>query len=160
MLDKQDLNRLYRYAWSLAKDDTLAFDLVQSTIEKVLRRNTIKIDNPVNYIMSGIRNEFIDHTRRSRKFETLSIDESLFTQSYEVTPDLESILIDEQDVEWIIDRLNPLESELLYLWAVEEYTIDEIAAMQDTPRGTLLSRISRLKKRLKSDVEKNQTLRR
>ena len=155
MLEKKDLNRLYRYAWSLAKDDTHAFDLVQSNIEKVLRRNTIKIDNTVNYIMSGIRNEFIDHSRRNRKFETLSIDEDSSAQIYEVTPDLESILIDEQDVEWILERLNPLESELLYLWAVEEYTIDEIAVMQNIPRGTLLSRISRLKKRLKSDVVKN-----
>ena len=37
---------------------------------------------------------------------------------------------------------------MLYLWAVEEYTVDEIALLTETPRGTLLSRLHRLKKRV------------
>ena len=36
----------------------------------------------------------------------------------------------------------------MFLWAVEEYSVQEVANMQGKPKGTLLSKIHRLKQRL------------
>jgi RNA polymerase sigma-70 factor (ECF subfamily) len=39
---------------------------------------------------------------------------------------------------------------VLFLWAVEGYTIDEISRQTGTARGTLLTRLHRLRKRFAS----------
>jgi len=44
--------------------------------------------------------------------------------------------------------LNPVEREILHLWAVEGMTTAQIAEQLDTPRGTVLSRIYRMRQRL------------
>jgi RNA polymerase sigma factor (sigma-70 family) len=44
--------------------------------------------------------------------------------------------------------LSPAEREVLHLWAVEGYTVDEISQHTGTPRGTLLARLHRLRRRL------------
>ncbi len=38
---------------------------------------------------------------------------------------------------------------LLYLWSVEGFTIDELATKMIIPRGTLLSKIHRIKKKIR-----------
>ena len=60
---------------------------------------------------------------------------------------LEATMIDQNLVERLWVDLKPLERELLYLWAVEGYTIDEISRLTETSRGTLLSRIHRIRKK-------------
>jgi RNA polymerase sigma-70 factor (ECF subfamily) len=61
---------------------------------------------------------------------------------------LEDIVIAEYEVEAIMAILEPLERELLYFWAVEGYTAQEIADWTDSPRGTVLSRIHRLRQKI------------
>jgi len=153
MLSKEDLNRLFRYACSLIKDQDQAFDLVQSSVEKMLKRNHTNIDNKSGYLMRSIRNEFIDQARHNKIYQTVSTDEAFSTHLHEIksVPSLDDILIQNEDLDIILSKLSAIESELLYLWAVEEYTIDEISELQNVPRGTLLSRMHRMKKRIKSE---------
>lgn len=68
---------------------------------------------------------------------------------------MEDLLVSQQEVEGIVSMLSSQENELLYLWAVEEYTADEISVIYEKPRGTILSQLHRLKKRLR---EKRQLL--
>lgn len=155
MFDKEILNRLFRYACSLTKDQDQAFDLVQSGIEKMLRRNTNRIDNTMAYLMRAIRNEFIDQARQNNLYQMLPINEDSSNYLYEVESDLtlDDILIQNEDLDLLLSKLSVIESELLYLWAVEEYTFDEIAQLQDLSRGTVLSRMSRMKKRIKLELQ-------
>ena len=46
--------------------------------------------------------------------------------------------------------LDPLEREILYYWAAEDMTAAQIASTLGTRRGTVLSRIHRLRSRLRS----------
>jgi len=160
MLDKDILNQLYRYALSLAKNEDQAYDLLQSCIEKYLRADTNNIDMPVAYLKRTIRNAFIDSRRRGR-FQVSLTQEIIETGDTEQTlaePTLEDIYIQQREVNGIIDKLKPEESELLYLWAVEEYTVDEIAKLRNQSRGTLLSKMHRLKKRLRSELAEQAPL--
>jgi RNA polymerase sigma-70 factor (ECF subfamily) len=61
---------------------------------------------------------------------------------------LEDIVIAEHEVEAIMAMLEPLEHELLFFWAVEGYTAQEIADRTDSTRGTVLSRIHRLRQKI------------
>ena len=54
--------------------------------------------------------------------------------------------------------MQPEERELLFLWAVEEYTIEEIAHMKQVPKGTLQSKLHRLKKRIKLQQDSDNVL--
>lgn len=160
MLDKSSLNQLYRYALALTRDEDQAYDLLQSSIEKFLKIATDDISQPMPYLKRSIRNDFIDQYRKQKKLCSLSsISEEDGVVLEQDSPSLESLYIQQRDIEQLIDLLSPEESELLYLWAVEEYTIAEIAHLQNVPKGTLLSKMHRLKKRVKqamNDIESRQ----
>ena len=61
---------------------------------------------------------------------------------------LEQIIVDKLTIERVWQSLNSAEREVVYLWAVEEMTASEIALHLDLPRGTVLSRLFRLRKRV------------
>lgn len=147
--DKTLLNELYRYALSLTHDETQAYDLLQSCCEKTLHKK-LNLEQQKPYMYKVIRNQFIDSYRRN-KLE-LIIDSQANTEDrleeQSTLQDLDQIMIDKQHVSIILDDLSSQDRELLYLWAVEGSTVQELAERTSTPRGTLLSRLSRLKKRL------------
>lgn len=150
MLDKQELNQLYRFALSLTHKDDQAYDLLQSCMEKYLKQKHRDIANPIAYMKQTIRNEFIDHTRRQRFQCDLKPEliESIDNEYALREASLEDLHIQQEEVEALLGTLSPEEREFLYLWAVEEYTIDEIAQIKQVPRGTLSSKLHRLKKRI------------
>lgn len=61
---------------------------------------------------------------------------------------LEEIYIQQDQIKHLLNELDDEERELMFLWAVEEYSVQEVANMQGKPKGTLLSKIHRLKQRL------------
>lgn len=144
------MNDLYRYAFSLCNDPDLSFDLVQQCCEKLLNHKNpvINIDK---YAMTILRNQYIDNYRR-KKLE-LVVDSQLKHQDsiteQDVIKDLESYFIDEQHVDILLEKLDDSERELVFLWAVQELTMSEIAKLLNLPRGTVLSKMHRLRKRLK-----------
>lgn len=151
ILDKHLLNQLYRYAISLTHNEDQAYDLLQSCIEKYLKAQLSDIESPVAYIKRMIRNEFIDQTRRNRFHHDVDSDtlERINDESALAEVSLEDVFVRQSEVSSLLGTMNAQERELLYLWAVEEYTLEEIAQMKQVPRGTLLSKLHRLKKRIK-----------
>lgn len=150
MLDRDLLNQLYRYAISLTNSEDQAYDLLQSCIEKYLRLDTSNIEIPVAYLKRMIRNEFIDETRKRRFYadvDSEAIDRIQDQHSLDELS-LEDVFVQQSEVTALLGTMKAEERELLYLWAVEEYTIEEISQIQQVPRGTLLSKLHRLKKRV------------
>jgi len=66
---------------------------------------------------------------------------------------MDDVLIYQQDVQRLTENLSSEENELLYLWAVEEHTTEEIAKIYKQPKGTILSKLHRLKKRLRNHAQ-------
>lgn len=152
--DEALLNQLFRYAFSLCHDEAQAFDLVQHSCEKSLSNNSDHVHSKP-FMMKVIRHAFIDQYRRKR-FELVKditeIESSLEEESH-CLKTLEELHIDKQNVAIILDQVSPQERELLYLWTIEGMSIQEIADMTETPKGTLLARLSRLRKRLVKQFE-------
>lgn len=160
VFDKATLNRIYRYCLSLTNNADQAYDLMQSALEKYLRNqserestNNTSPENPMGYMFRIVRNAFIDTVRRAKirrhdEWED-GMDSRLDpTESNLHLSSLEHIAIEREQVEQVLALLTEEQRELLFLWAVEGYTIQEIADMTQTPKGTLLSRVHRLRQSL------------
>ncbi len=150
MFSEAQLNNLYRYGLSLTNEESLSYDLLQDALEKYLKMDvaTRPTEGTEYFLRTIMRNRFIDQLRHRRRYPTKAWDEGDDNPISLTLPDPEDLLIDQQMLEFILARLDPLERELLYLWAYEELTAQEIATQLDTPRGTILSRIHRLRKKI------------
>jgi len=153
------MNNLYRYAISLTRDEDMAYDLLQSSIERGLKKGLESIDEPLAYLKVTIRNMFFDLKRHNKVIPFVSLEQC--NEEYDQETEecsLEDLYIQQEDVERIIKTLTPTESELLYLWAVEEYTAEEISVRQNLPRGTVLSRLHRLKQRIRNNLNETSPI--
>jgi RNA polymerase sigma-70 factor (ECF subfamily) len=150
-LNEAELNGLYRYALALSRDKDDAYDLLQASLENYLielKRATRPIDNPPVYLRTLIRNRHIDQLRHQQRWKNEAFEECA---TYDISPDsLEQSCIDADSLRVIWRELSPLDRDILYHWAVLGYSMEEVSAQLDVPRGTLLSRLHRLRKNIDS----------
>ncbi len=163
--DKQQLNQLYRYCYMLTVHRDDAYDLLQSALEKYLKSPPNASYSEFAYIRRIIRNQFIDNIRRLKSVTFESLDsyaphaqeeEHSYFDNQDViainSSALDEMLINEERVEWIWSILNAAEREIVFLWGVEGYTAAEVATELDMPRGTVLSKIHRLRKKITTNL--------
>ena len=138
------LQRSYRYALSLVREPSEAEDLVQEACVRISRQG-----GPwrLSYLITVIRNRYIDQYRRSRKirFQPLEVDVST-----EPTAEDDDGLGDAMTK--ALGRLRSEERELVYMAVVEGYSTSEIARITGRPRGTVLSSIHRAKQKLRRSL--------
>ena len=146
-LTDEDYQRAFRYARSLGADRDLALDLVQSVIVKALAAGRQDLDEPVAYLLTGVRHAFYSEIRREKTAAWSSLDDFEGVIATDLQP-LEDMVIARDSLRHAWAALGPAEREVLHLWAVEGYTVDEISEHTGTPRGTLLARLHRLRRRL------------
>ncbi len=152
--NEKQLQKFYRYAMSLTKNSEDAKDLLQTSIEKWLLASMDEIKAPESYFIRIIRNTFLDHVRKWSKRVESPLDD--VQESKIISLDdkvLEDHICDKDQVFQLLEELSYEERELLFLWAVEGYSFQEISTLLNTPRGTLLARIHRMKKRLQQKEE-------
>lgn len=147
MFSKTELDRFFRYCVSLTGDEDNAYDLLYKCLEKFLKDKRKKVNHPVKYFFRMIRNQFVDDFRRNNSLQVEELNEKVTVVDIHGRT-LEDVTLDQKEVEYLFGKLSGLERELLYLWAVEGYTIEEISDIQDVPKNTLLSRIHRLRKKM------------
>jgi RNA polymerase sigma-70 factor, ECF subfamily len=133
------LQRGFRYALSLVHDRGEAEDLLQEACLRLARKG-----GPwkAGYLLTTLRNVFIDDYRRRRKI--------LFQPLGELDPATEGPHPERDEaLERALGLLKDEEREMVYLQAVEGYSAGEIASLVGRPRGTVLSKIHRAKQRLR-----------
>ncbi|QFU25497.1 sigma-70 family RNA polymerase sigma factor [Shewanella sp. YLB-09] len=144
-MTREQLQSLYRYSFCLTADRGRAEDLLQNGLEKWLKCGK-ELEYSHAYIRKIIRNQFIDDCRRQHKLAFESIDEHAAVLLDETS--LETLQIQHNLIEQVFELLNVAEREVLYLWAVDGYTAAEIAKDLAQPRGTVLSRLHRIKQKV------------
>lgn len=145
MFSEKDLNGFFRYCMALVRDEAESYDLLQDSLEKFLRKGSAAKSSRA-YFLQIIRNQFIDRYREASRFEQVKLSENIVSTNED---DLERLMVNKQETELILNSLNSKDREFIYLWAVEGYTISELAKFLKRPRGTLLSKLHRLKIKLK-----------
>ena len=144
----EHLQQLYRYGISLSHNEAQAYDLLQDGLESYLNRPPTNDASSMGYIRSIMRNRYIDQYRHRNRFpeeglevieETVGIDVRL----------LEDIVVTAQQLDVVWQQLSTSEREIIFLWAVEDMSAKDIAIELDMPRGSVLSKIYRLRNRIK-----------
>ena len=146
MFDKDELQKLYRYSYSLICDEHDAYDLLQGALEKFIQSNIVA-NQPMAYIKKIIYNRFIDECRRQKIIQFESFNELELPTDFDVRT-LEELLISENSVNKILLSLEPDEREIMYCWAIEGFSTAEISEKLDKPKGTILSKIYRMRKKI------------
>lgn len=145
--DRNTLHKLYQYCLTLARDKEQAEDLLHSALERFLKKKYEKIDYPETYIRRIARNLYFDQLRRQKVIQMETIPDT--NELSEIEKNLETIMTDKLTVERIWKELSSAEREVIYLWAVEEMSASEIADTLGEPRSTILSRLYRMRNRIK-----------
>lgn len=140
---------LRRYAWALVRDHEAADDLVQDCLERAVARWRLRRrDGDLRAWLFAIQhNLFIDGLRRRRR-EALRVD-------MEDMADIPDAGIEQhdraavRDILSCLDRLPVEQKAVLLLVGVEDLSYGEAARVLGVPIGTIMSRLSRARERMR-----------
>lgn len=141
---------LRRYAYALTRDHAAADDLVQDCLERAVSRWRLRrSDGDLKaWLLTILRNRYISLYRQKRtRGATLGIDAATHIASTMPEPDATLAV---RDVLAALDLLPEEQKSALLLVGVEEMSYDEAARMMGVPTGTIMSRLSRGRERLRN----------
>ncbi|RDY27345.1 sigma-70 family RNA polymerase sigma factor [Romboutsia weinsteinii] len=139
-----EINKLsmYKFAKSILKNDVETEDAMSEAILKAYKnKGKIKDANSFkSWIMRILANECYDLIKKSRKFDLI-----------EDTEDLNLVHIDnsESGLKEVVEKLNKEYSSVIVLYYYEDMSIKEISNILQLPEGTIKSRLSRAKSKLR-----------
>lgn len=143
---------LRRYARGLNANPEHADDLVQDTLERAWSKYSMwQRRGQVRAWMFGImHNLFIDRVRSQRTRP----EESAGDELPEVPDrDRQGDQLEVRDLDSALQRLPPELREVLLLVGVEELSYQDVATALGIPIGTVMSRLSRARERLRSELD-------
>lgn len=143
--------RLRRYARALVGDRGGADDLVQDTVERGWRRiREWRRDGEMRAWLFGIMHNLHVDQLRARRLQTTALDEEGAQPAPPVNP---SAGLELRDMEAALALLPVEQREILLLVGLEGMTYDQIAGALGLPLGTVMSRLSRGREKLRLLME-------
>ena len=150
MRDRRDLiehlPRLRRYARALTGDRSRADDLVQDTLERALAK--LDLWQPGSdlraWLFTLMHNLFVNQIRGRRQAETTledALDEAVNGGQLEA--------LAARDIHDALARLPSEQREVLLLVGLEQFGYAEAALVLGVPTGTVMSRLSRARERMR-----------
>lgn len=138
--------RLRRYARALTGDATRADDLVQDTLERALSRLSLwRRGNLRAWLFAIMHNLFVNQVRSPQRLE-FADDHALLDAPARPT---QTDNLELHDLYTALQGLPAEQREVLLLVALEELTYEEAAKVLAVPIGTIMSRLSRARSRLR-----------
>lgn len=149
-----EIPRLRRYARALLGERAAADDLVQDTLERAWSRlSQWRAGSDMRAWLFGIMHNLrVDQLRRPG-LPTHSIDEGDFDLPTRPT---QADKLEVRDIESALSCLPDEQREVLLLVALEEMPYAEIALTLGVPVGTVMSRLSRGRERLRTIMDGGQ----
>jgi len=143
--------RLRRYARALLGARGEADDLVQDTLERAWRKLHLwRRDTELRpWLFSIMHNIFIDQRRRAPE-DTLSLDEHAL--EFPIAPAQERMM-EMVDLESALRMLPAEQREVILLVGLEQLAYKDVAVALGIPVGTVMSRLSRGRERLRELME-------
>lgn len=142
---------LRRYARGLVRDATLADDLVQDCLERAIARwHQRRPERSTRaWLYAILHNLAVDRGRRARRQGmSVPVDDSVRTEL--ATPATQEQRLRTDDVLSAIHHLPAEQCAVLLLIGVEELSYAEAADVLGVPTGTVMSRLSRGRDRLRA----------
>ncbi|HEX5802240.1 MAG TPA: RNA polymerase sigma factor [Azospira sp.] len=142
------LPRLRRYARALTGDRHLADDLVQDTLERALARSALwrrgsKLDA---WLLTIMHNLFVNQLRARARHATEALDDLPAEPAQRAQ---QGDALEVRDLQAALMALPVEQRSVLLLVTLDERSYEETARILDLPVGTVMSRLSRARERLR-----------
>src|SRR5258708_39660038 len=139
---------LRRYARALVGDRDGADDLVQDTLERAVRKFHLWRPGDLRaWLFSIMHNVFVNQLKARKVAYEIEIDDSIAAPISSVTA------TDLMDLDRALEALSPDQREVVLLVALEDMTYAEVAHALGIPIGTVMSRLSRAREKLRRLME-------
>ena len=139
---------LRRYARALIGDREGADDLVQDTLERAVRKFHLwKPGDLRAWLFSIMHNVFVNQLKARKIAYEIEVDESIAAPMSSVTA------TDLMDLDRALAAISPDQREVVLLIALEDMTYAEVARALGIPIGTVMSRLSRGREKLRRLME-------
>lgn len=146
------LPRLTRIAARLCGSREAGEDLVQDTLERVLRSPRRDIGNDFAYLSRALRNTHVDRIRATgRRVRTTSIDDAF--EALLAAPDHTSTVLQARDVLAAVQALPRPYRDVVLAVDVAGCSYADAARALDIPVGTVMSRLYRGRRRVIQTIE-------
>jgi RNA polymerase sigma-70 factor (ECF subfamily) len=141
------LPQLRRYARALTGDAAWADDLVQDTLECALNKWRWRANSNLHaWLLTLLRHRFIDQLRARHE---IAVDDETAPWQSMAAPSGEVDGLELEDVQRALYRLPVEQREVLLLVGLEELSYQEAAVVLKVPIGTVMSRLSRARERMR-----------
>jgi RNA polymerase sigma-70 factor (ECF subfamily) len=147
---------LRRYAAVLTRNRQDQDDLVHDCLVRALDRwHTRREDASIrSWLFAIMHNLFVSHQRKKKLRGEVAPIDAVPDERYRISADQERY-VEFRDVFQALDRLPEEQRSVLVLIAVEDMSYAEAAQVLDIPIGTVMSRLSRGRERLRAMMEGN-----
>jgi RNA polymerase sigma-70 factor, ECF subfamily len=153
-----EIPHLRRFARSLCGDASLADDLVQDCIERALKKSHLyDVTKPLRaWLYAVLRNIHVSNWRSNAKHQ--------YAKNLDELQDGEGATRAEQEdnfstyaITEALDKLPQQHREVLVLISLEEVSYRDASEIIGVPIGTIMSRLSRARLKLKDILEERET---
>lgn len=150
-------SRLFGYALALTKDVETAHELVQDCAIKAFSARSAPKEAAAYraWLFRVARNLFIDRLRRQQSEAAAREDIELPAAS---PLNLEHTVVTALSVRQALMRLNRTQREIIVLVDVAGFSYAEVAEVLSVPNGTVMSRLSRARHALISELSDNKVV--
>ena len=141
---------LYRFAYSLSKNEADATDLTQQTFYRYATKgDTIRDKSKTkSWLFRTLKNDFLSQARRAQRFQHVALDDAHHElPRHDADP---SRSFDGNLAVEALQRVDETYRVALSLFYMKGLSYKEIAEMLEIPIGTVMSRLSRGKAKLKT----------
>ena len=152
-LVEAELPALRRYARALSNDADAASDLVQETAMRAIAHwDQWRREAPLKaWLFAIMRNAYFRNRRTSTRWRSLSADLARAQERDRAPEPIDPLFL--RHVGRALAELTPAQREVLFLIAVEGLSYAEAAELTETPIGTVMSRLSRARARLRARTD-------
>lgn len=143
----QYIPRLRRYARALTGDASAADDLVQDALERALVKQSLWREGTDlrAWLFTVMHNVFVNQVRSAAASRTVPLDASMADLPQPQSSDRLEI----RDLDAALQALPEEQRIVVLLVGLEQMSYDEAARMLEVPIGTVMSRLSRGRERLR-----------
>lgn len=142
--------RLRRYARALTGERIAADDLVQDTLERAWKKQHLfRIGTDLRaWLFTVMHNVFVNQVRASRM---VYANEDELADLPDPARETDGLAV--RDLDRAIRRLPDEQREVLLLVALEDMSYDEAARTLEIPIGTVMSRLSRAREKMRAMMQ-------
>lgn len=146
---------IYRVAWRLTGNATRAEDLVQETYSQAWQKiDSLRDPSKMrSWLFAILRNQNLKAIRKKKPVASPDVD-AIVDHRVDQLEENETVDI----VQRALEQLDEDQRLPIFLVSMEGMSVDEASEILDVPRGTVLSRMHRGRKRLKEMIEKENAV--